>query len=256
MDKERPGYYAVIPADVRYDDRIPANAKLLYGEISALADMNGFCFAGNGYFAQLYGLSERTITSLIKSLKDNGHILVDLKKDETGKVISRRIWLRVSAVDGQPVEENFYTPRKYFREGIENFCGDINTSNNDIDIKENKKEKSTKKKGSPRKTDFDPLALFVQWIGETFPDRDSSEKNDLYKAVVRFVENRNALKKPMKTKGAVTLLCNKLVDLAGGDLSMMIRLLDTAVEHNWQSVFPPKGEPAAKPRNERVYQCV
>ena len=256
MDKERPGYYAVIPADVRYDDRIPANAKLLYGEISALIGRDGYCFANNGYFSELYRLSERTITGLIKILKDNGYISVYLDRDDSGQIKSRKIFLRVSAPDEQPLENNFYTPRKDFLEGIEKNCGDINLNITNIDIKENKKEKATNKKGSPRKTDFDPLALFVQWIGETFPDRDSSEKNDLYKAVVRFVENRNALKKPMKTKGAVTLLCNKLADLAGGDLSLMIRLLDTAVEHNWQSVFPAKGEPAAKTQNERVYQCV
>lgn len=258
MNKERPGYYAVIPADVRYDDRIPANAKLLYGEISALADMNGFCFAGNGYFAQLYGLSERTITSLIKSLKDNGHILVDLKKDDTGKIISRRIWLRVSVADGQPVEENFYTPRKYFREDIENFCGDINTSNNEIDIKEkNKKEKSAKKKDAPPKVDFDPMPQFVDWIGKTFPDREPAAKNALYKAFARFVTNRIALKKPYKTSGAVTGLCNKLVKHANTDIGLMIELLDNATEHSWQTVFPLNAAPAPKPKvGGREYECL
>ena len=44
MDDIRPGYYAIIPADVRYDDGIPPNAKLLYGEISALIGKDGFCF--------------------------------------------------------------------------------------------------------------------------------------------------------------------------------------------------------------------
>lgn len=258
MDNERPGYYAIIPADVRYDDRIPANAKLLYGEISALTDMNGFCFAGNGYFAQLYGLSERTITSLIKSLKDNGHILVDLKKDDTGKVISRRIWLRVSVADGQPVEENFYTTRKNFQEGIENFCGDINTSINDIDIKEkNKKEKSGNKKGTPLKVDFDPMPQFVTWIAKTFPSQESAVKNALYLAITRFVENRIALKKPYKTAGAVTGICNKLVKYAKTDIGLMVELLDNATEHNWQTVYPLNSAPPPAPKSGgREYECL
>ena len=256
MDENRPGYYAVIPADVRYDDRIPANAKLLYGEISALTDMNGFCFAGNEYFARLYGLSERTITGLIKALKDNGHILVDLRKDDTGKIISRRIWLRVSATDGQPVEENFYTPRKNFQGGIENFCVDINTSNIDIDIKENKKEKSGKKKDAPSRTDFDPLPQFVEWIGKTFPDHEAAAKNGLYKAFARFAQNRVALKKPYKTAGAVTGLCNKLEKLARSDLRLMIELLDNATECNWQTVYPLNSQPKEKQTSGRVYECL
>ena len=35
-EKVNPSYYAIIPASVRYSDIIP-NAKLLFGEITALA---------------------------------------------------------------------------------------------------------------------------------------------------------------------------------------------------------------------------
>ena len=58
---EKPNYYAVIPANVRYDKDLTANAKLLYGEISALAQKNGICFATKEYFSKLYNLSERAI---------------------------------------------------------------------------------------------------------------------------------------------------------------------------------------------------
>lgn len=39
--ERRPGYWAVLPAKVRYDKTLRPNAKLLYAEITALADARG-----------------------------------------------------------------------------------------------------------------------------------------------------------------------------------------------------------------------
>lgn len=258
MDKERPGYFAVIPADVRYDDRIPANAKLLYGEISALVGENGFCYASNAYFSSLYKLSERTITGLIKVLKDNGHISVHIERDVSGQIVSRKIYLRVSSPDEQPLENIFHTPRKDFREGIENICGETNTSITDIDKKKNnKKEKENKTTSAPQAADFDPMPLFENWIRRCFPEQPAQVKNGLYLAADRFVKNRVALKKPYKTAQAVTATCNKLVKLSEGQPLVMISLLDNATEHNWQGIFPLNREMSgAAPKEERQYRCV
>ena len=78
--KDTPGYYAIIPANIRYDKDIPANAKLLYGEITALCNKKGYCWAKNSYFTDLYQVDDRTIRRWINALKDKGYINISFKK--------------------------------------------------------------------------------------------------------------------------------------------------------------------------------
>ena len=66
---EKPGYWAVIPAGVRYNEQIPPNAKLLYAEISSLTQEDGYCWATNEYFQKVFGFSERSVQRLIRVLE-------------------------------------------------------------------------------------------------------------------------------------------------------------------------------------------
>lgn len=89
-----PGYYAVIPAQVRYDDRLSGKAALLYGEITALASAEGYCWASNSYFAELYHVQPATIRAWIRALEDCGHIRrEELRDPETNELIQRRLWI-------------------------------------------------------------------------------------------------------------------------------------------------------------------
>ena len=45
MDEHKPQYWGVLPAEVRYCPGLPATAKVLYTEISALTQMDGICYA-------------------------------------------------------------------------------------------------------------------------------------------------------------------------------------------------------------------
>jgi len=81
MEQEQslPGYCAIIPAEVRYHDKLSPSAKLLYGEITVLASREGYCWASNAYFARLYStpkkkVATRTIRRWISSLRENGFV--------------------------------------------------------------------------------------------------------------------------------------------------------------------------------------
>lgn len=84
---ENSGYYAIIPANVRYDQRLRPNAKLLYGELTALTGKEGFCWAKNEYFAELYEVDLKTISRWISQLNQFGYIEIEwFKNDNTRKI--------------------------------------------------------------------------------------------------------------------------------------------------------------------------
>lgn len=108
MDKENPNYYAIIPADVRYDTELSANEKLLYSEISALTNKVGYCYATNTYFADLYNVDKRTIQRWIENLAHKGYIIVDVERDEKNAVVKRIIHLVTKL--SPPHDKNVTTP--------------------------------------------------------------------------------------------------------------------------------------------------
>lgn len=81
----RPNYYAVIPAIVRYHKNLSASEKLLYGEITALCNKEGYCWARNGYFAQLYDCSITAVSGWISNLAEKGLVRVEQKVEQTGR---------------------------------------------------------------------------------------------------------------------------------------------------------------------------
>lgn len=88
-----PQYWAVIPSPVRYDEALTPSDKLLYGEISSLTNKFGYCFASNAYFAELYGLTERTIRRMLADLQENGYIRIE---DGNGGRGRRRIYAGIN----------------------------------------------------------------------------------------------------------------------------------------------------------------
>jgi len=101
--KEKPSYYAIIPAEVRYSKKLTPNAKLLYAEITALCNMNGKCTASTEYFCRLYEVSRVSIQKWLKNLEDNNYI----KRVNIYLQGSKQIDTRVITLINTPCKEKF-----------------------------------------------------------------------------------------------------------------------------------------------------
>ena len=132
--ESKPNYWAIVPASVRYDKELPANAKLLYGELSALTQAEGYCWASNAYFASLYDLTEDRISRLLVLLERRGYITREIVRDEeTNAVIGRKIWLyQMAAVVSDPPGKNTGASRQKYRDPPGKNTGKNNINNNTI----------------------------------------------------------------------------------------------------------------------------
>ena len=143
MEKLEPAYYAIIPADVRYDSRLAPNAKLLYGEITSLCNSKGFCWANNRYFSELYKVRIETVSIWINSLIKYGYIESKIiYREGTNEILNRYLEIK-----GKGIVKNLNTP-------IEKILKDNNTSS--LILKSNNSKKKNHKKenymnANPRK---------------------------------------------------------------------------------------------------------
>lgn len=120
---EKPSYYSILTADVRYDSELKANEKLLYSEITALADKYGYCWASNQYFAELYGVSDRSIRDWISHLNKKGYLKVEIDNSDQNNS-KRKIFLGHGRNLPRGMEEKFLASTE------ENFHQIIQEDNN------------------------------------------------------------------------------------------------------------------------------
>lgn len=119
---EKPSYYAILPADVRYDKNLKPMEKIMFAEITALTESSGYCHAGNGYFAGLYDASNETVSRWISNLKKQGYIDVIIKYKQGTKEIEKR-FITLLTKKSTP-------PRQKDQEGIDQKVKENTTSIN------------------------------------------------------------------------------------------------------------------------------
>lgn len=219
MEEQQKAYYAIIPANVRYDKDLVPNAKLLYGEITALCNEKGYCWATNQYFAELYNVSDRTIKNWISQLVDKGYIQRSVKyREGTKEIEQRKLFIgsennftTLGNYVPDPKENNFTTPSE------KKFPVNNTSINNTFNNTNEYKEKNIKKES-------------VNSVISEY-----TENKDLQDALHGFVEMRNKARKPLTVR-AMKLSLNKLNELALDDVTK-IAIVNQSIVHSWSTFY-------------------
>jgi hypothetical protein len=146
MKVEKPSYFSILTADVRYDKRLSASEKVLYSEITALANKEGYCYATNGYFAKLYEVAESTISVQIRKLAECGYLTISIENGYKRKIYIK--YMGDLEKSNTPLLENLKGDLEKSNTPPLEKSKDNNTSNNNLINNYEKKE------SEPGQTDF------------------------------------------------------------------------------------------------------
>lgn len=128
-DDIRANYFAIIPAYIRYNKELKFGERLMYGEITALSNKEGYCYAKNKYFADLYDVSQSTISRWISHLSELNSIDVQIIRNERKEIIERRIYIK----DTPYMQNCVYPYTQNNQYPIRKKSKDNNINNNKID---------------------------------------------------------------------------------------------------------------------------
>ena len=225
---DNPNYYAILTADVRYDENLKPNEKLLYAEITALSQKNGYCYASNGYFADLYKVEKMTVSRWIRNLEKHGYIQTIVERDSNKRVIKRAINLIKKAdypLDKKIYPLDFKVDTLYTKKSIPSRQKSLYPL--DKKVKGNNTSINTTSKNNTSNNNKTPISPFA-----------NIENEKLKQVLLDFKDMRKLMKKPM-TEKAEQLLLNKLNNLSA-DTEQQIKIVEQSIERNWLSVFPLK----------------
>jgi len=97
-----------IPSELANDTNVPWGAKSLYSVIRNLIISNktiDYCYAANNWFADVFGVSSRTVTEWIRSLEVAGYVMRRAVMQNGS--YQRRIYLQVKFSKMSKAEADF-----------------------------------------------------------------------------------------------------------------------------------------------------
>ena len=222
---EKPNFYAILPADVRYDKRLKPMEKILYSEITSLTNKEGYCYAQNSYFAELYEVHKNTISTWVTHLVEVGYLRLEINYYEgTKNIKERRLYIST------PINKNIDTP---INENVDTYQSkSLDPINKNIDTPINENVEDNNKYINNK---FNNIYIFQ--------DEKVREKFEY------FLEQRRIAQKGL-SQIQVDIFAQKLHEHSNGNIKKAIDILDYSIMGNYPHLYPQRTESGSKSKNK------
>lgn len=221
----RRGGYTVLPNQILRDETLTLQAKGLFCMMASFPENWDFTVKG---LAAVAGCGREKISAALKNLEDAGYLLREQGHSETGQFAANLFVLYDEKITplpgfpstGKPLPEN---PTQINKERI--------------------KERRNKPPIVPREV----LDRVKEYAGED---------QELLNGIMGLLENRTAIKKPVRTLRALDGILRDLDKHSGGSRATALQMLDKATKSNWLTVYPLKADelpPAAGGQGKEEY---
>lgn len=292
MKQSNPGFYAIIPSKVRYDNSLTYGARIIYAEISALCSEKGYCWANNQYFAERFQNSKDTISRWVSDLEKAGYIRSEIDQS-TGN--NRRIYLVNAKLDYKELENDYQQkygevsvkiPKGYpqeCQEGIGKNAEHSNTVNNTLnntvnnnsanahfssfqnEVQENssnQKAEPTTPKGRKKNEDVhraDALQKNVIQLKEEFmaelQRKGIAQYYEPFKEVWQeWIRYKKEIRTSYKSAQSAATGFKSLLEKSNYNAEKALRLVENTVANGWKGIQDEKIQKPAYTGKSKVHQ--
>ena len=219
----RKGGYTVLPNQILRDDSLTLQAKGLFCMMASFPEGWDFTIKG---LATVAGCGREKISAALRNLEESGYLLREQGHSETGQFSANFFVLydeKIAPLTGFPATGKPSTGKPL-------------TENPTQINKERIKERKNKPPIAPR--------AVLDRVKEA-----GGEDQELWDGIIALLENRAAIRKPVKTLRAINGILKDLSTYSGGSRRTALAMLEQAVKRNWLTVYPLKPDelpPAAK----------
>lgn len=230
MSNVKPSFYAILTANVRYDKNLTDGEKILFAEITALAEKTGICWAGNQYFADVHNVAVETISRRINKLKKLGHIKVEMQLAKGTKAIEKRL-IRINHnyynSDDLPIDINVDRPIDI----NVNTPIDTNVKDNNTSMNTTSNNKKLIEKKPPTKTMNPIYTEDMIMTTEFINDKKVNEKFQ------EFLINRMVKDRKVNTQFSINNLVNTL---EGYTAEEQLQIIGDGIAGSYTGLFTDK----------------